>query len=181
MPKESVVLGAGIFAKMLADFPKAIASKIERGAMRDGANFLKAETERRCPVGPAKELTFNAKGQLGSQRIEGDKINKKLHLKFNFATRALKRSRTRVGYRVIVKNPDAFKRMVQSGPNKGKVYFYPAVVEYGSAKRGIPAHPFMRPALDENKAHLTTLLEEGLRKGITEEAEKINAKTKAAR
>src|SRR5262245_50612164 len=133
---QAVVLGAGVFAKLLVDFPKNLQKKIERGAMRDGAKFLTEEIKRRCPVGPAKELTFNAKGELGSQRIEGEKRNKKLHLKYNFGTRALPRSRTRIGYRSIVKNPDVFKRTVQSGPNKGKVYFYPTVLEYGSAKRG---------------------------------------------
>ena len=32
----------------------------------------------------------------------------------------------------------------------GKRYYYPASIEYGHG--GVPAYPFMRPAMDENKA-----------------------------
>lgn len=46
----------------------------------------------------------------------------------------------------------------------GKRYYYPASIEYGHPKA--PAYPFMRPALDENKAKVRKAIRERVKRVI---------------
>lgn len=45
-------------------------------------------------------------------------------------------------------------------------YFYPAVVEYGSQKKGIRAQPFMRPALDNNREEVFSIMRRVIKAGL---------------
>lgn len=46
----------------------------------------------------------------------------------------------------------------------GKRYYYPASIEYGHP--GAPAYPFMRPAMDENKAKVRKEVRDRIKKVI---------------
>lgn len=46
----------------------------------------------------------------------------------------------------------------------GKRYYYPASIEFGT--RHAPAYPFMRPALDDNRARIKAVVADHIRRAV---------------
>lgn len=148
--KYETIQGGEALARLLDQMPKRLADKIQRQTMRAATNMVKDEIVSTAPVGPRKK-------------------KKRARLKSNIAVRALKRSRTRIGYRTIIKNPELFKTKTKAGVE----HFYPTVVEYGSAKRNIPPHPFIRPAFERTRSKATAMIREGIIVGINQEVSRV--------
>ncbi len=56
-------------------------------------------------------------------------------------------------------------------------YYYPTIVEYGAPSRNIPARPYLRPALDQNKEKVKSIYQSELKVLITETANALKAGT----
>ena len=81
---------------------------------------------------------------------------------------ARKRRRGVIDIRVLF-DTRRFPQLIKT-TKTGRAYFYPAVVEYGSARRNVPPRPFMRPAWEARKHLVYALVKRLIRLGIEEEA-----------
>lgn len=151
MPVQyATIQGGAELARLLDQMPKRLADKIQRQTMQQVTKDVASAITASAPVGPHKK-------------------KKRARLKANIAVRALKRSRTRIGYRTIIKNPELFKTTTKAGVE----HFYPTVVEYGSAKRNISPHPFIRPAFEAKRASSLAKIREGIMQGIQQEVSRV--------
>lgn len=92
-------------------------------------------------------------------------------LRKNLKLRSVKRKRGSTVVGVSVKTPE---RHVL-GISESDPYYYPSVIEYGSAKRNISPRPYLRPALDQNKNNVRKIYASELKSLITETARQLQA------
>ena len=92
-------------------------------------------------------------------------------LRKNLKLRSVKRKRGSTVVGVSVKTPE---RHVL-GISESDPYYYPSVIEYGSAKRNISPRPYLRPALDQNKNNVRQIYASELKSLITETARQLQA------
>lgn len=125
--------------KELRELPKKVEGQILRKVMRTATKTVAAHVAGTAPVDT---------GLLAR----------------SITTRALKRKKGRVGFRVAIKNVNKIVTVTK----EGKRHFYPAVLEYGTSKQA--AHPFIRPAFEATVDPVTKQIGEELGDRITKAA-----------
>lgn len=167
MPTEVVQGAPDLHAKLRA-LERKVAAKLERQGTRAGTKVFAAEVKRLAPVDTGL-------------------------LKQAITVRALKRKKGRVGYRVTINTTvkgrsqaarmkaslGGFTRITHrrsgtryteyaggfySRSKAGKIFFYPAIQEYGA--KGRPAKAPMRRAFDAKRHEALKKLVDSIREGI---------------
>lgn len=138
-----VVTGDKEIDARLRAFPAKVANKFTRKALREATKRVREEFIQRVPV------------DTGA-------------LKRSSTVRALKRSTKRIGAMVVVKTDkmlDIREKVTGKRPKwQGQDFYYPAIIEYGSAR--VPAQAPMRKALYENKEYTVSRFKASLREAI---------------
>lgn len=131
------LLGDAKLIRAFNGIPIAVQKRLLKKAMRPAAKIVQAR---------AKALAPRDTGKLAR------------HL----TVRALKRSRTKIGVRVMT------GKRHKLGIDANSRWYYPAHVELGTKHR--PATPYLRPALHENKSRVLVAIRRGLWSLLREEA-----------
>lgn len=136
----------GATLKQLED---AVQVKIGRRATAAGANIIKDGAKRRAPIAPAPYMIEGITVQPGN-------LPEKIRVK------RVRPADTRLTSEHLV--------VVLSGAKHGYASRVGALQEFGTVK--MPAHPFMRPAFDEDGHKAMDAIVETLRSGILAAASK---------
>jgi HK97 gp10 family phage protein len=144
--------GAREIEKVLQMLPDRVAKKVIEGAVRQGANVIRAEARRRAPVRaePGVKKRSKSRGTLPG------------FLKASISVKKIKQSPALVHLAVSV----------------GRA-FWGMFYEFGT--RHQPARPFMRPAFDSAGGRALQKIGEWLGKGIDKEAAKLAREVGAVR
>lgn len=140
---DMTMLGDKKLIKQLAKLPDRLQKKILRSAMRKAAKPVLASAKSKVP------------------RVTGintDPLRKGLKVK------ALKRSRNRIGVRIVTP-----ERSVLGIP-EGSKWYYPAHIELGTSK--VAAVPYLRNAVAENKEQVFSIIRREVASGIVREAKR---------
>lgn len=139
--------GTAQLIEALKQFEPVLRKKLARRSTRKAAKPVQASARARVPV------------RTGL-------------LKKGIQIRSAKRSRKSpiVGVSVITA---ARQRL---NIEEGDKYYYPTIVEYGAASRNIPARPYLRPAIEENKVAVRSIYQSELKFLISETAMQLAAK-----
>ena len=143
---EVQLLGTQQLVKSLKQFDPVLRKKLQRRATRKAAKPVQESAKSHVPV---------RTGQLRK----------------GIVIRSAKRKRSSPIVGATVVTP---KRM-RLGISDNDPYYYPTIVEFGAPSRNIPARPYMRPAIEENKTKVKDIYSSELKRLITETASQLRA------
>lgn len=154
MTSELHITGLADLQKMLDSLPSRIEKNILSGALRAGANVLKADAKARCPVGPP-----SATGAKRYKLYEGalrDSIRVSVKAKGGRVTASVKaggklKNGANVWYAHIIEFTGAKAHKIDAKLGSALSF---AGGKYKSVDHpGMNAKPFMRPAFDSQAAN----------------------------
>lgn len=146
---------AGFDLSLLGD--KALERKLERLG-RSGARRVLSKALRNSAKRVKQRIVENATGKV-------------LHVRRGVLVAALKKGKIRIARAHRSKDIRlgyAWPTREQLGISEADKNFYPAAIEYGHGS--VPAHPYIRPAVDEHKDQEFEAIRADVRKGILAEA-----------
>jgi HK97 gp10 family phage protein len=124
--------------------------------------------ERKIARKVIKQST-RAAGKIVHARVKADAPVRSGALRKSIKLRALRRSRSAQGVRIITGDRKTL------GIAAGATGYYPAAIEYGT--RRTPARPFIRPAFEITKGAASMTLRRELAEGIEREARSARVTT----
>lgn len=123
--------------------------------------------------GKTQRKVVRAALRKSAKRTQGRVVDNLSGLKVNVLTGALReafknapiRGRTRRG---VMRVGITFPERDALGIDASDPYYYPTAVEYGHGD--VPAHPYLRPAIDEHRGKEVAAIGRDIGKGIEREA-----------
>ena len=148
------VLGSEALSKAMAALPARVQKKLVRSSLRDSAKRHRSYVVR-------QSLALRGRTQRsGRERL--------LQLAEYFETADVRSA----GNRKLIRVGLTFPSRDELGVDAKDKNYWPSAIEYGSPAHGIPAHPYMRPAVDENKTTELTILARDIGDDIETEMQK---------
>lgn len=143
--------GDKALGEMFGKLPEKMQKKVARKAMKNAAEQIRTR------------LLINLSGRV-LQEQTGELVSA-------FETAKVTTRLNKDGVVSGVKLPERSKL----GISAGEKWYYPMALEYGGVRNGkrFSAHPFMRPAIDEQRDRLLRQIGKDIRVGITREAIKL--------